>query len=75
MSGGEVVEDLREDLLLRGGEIEWQCFEKLREHPALSRNGRGRAGGLPGALASEHALHFEEFFAGEMDAGGFEFVP
>ena len=35
MSGGEVVEDLREDLLLRGGEIEGQCFEKLREHRAL----------------------------------------
>ena len=30
---------------------------------------------MPGALAGEHALHFEEFLAGEMDAGGFEFVP
>ena len=75
MSGGEVVEDLREDLLLRGGEIEGQCFEKLREHRTLPRNGRGRAGGLPGALAGEHALHFEEFFAGEVRAGGFEGFP
>jgi hypothetical protein len=30
---------------------------------------------LPGALAGKDTLHFEEFFAGEVRAGGFEFFP
>jgi hypothetical protein len=75
MTTGEVVEDVRQDALLRVGEIKGEGFEEFYKERALSRNHGGASGGLPGALLCEDTLHFEEFFAGEMRAGGFEFFP
>jgi hypothetical protein len=75
VTGGEVVEDVGKDALLRGGEIEGDGFEESREERTLARNDGAGSGGLPRALAGEDALHFEEFLPGEVGAGGFEFFP
>ena len=74
MPGREVVEDVGEHALLCGGEFERQGFEKPGEEFALPWDHGGAAAGLTRALAGEHALHFEEFFAGEVGAGRLEFV-
>lgn len=73
--GGEVVEDAGEDVFLRGGEIEGEGFEEFGEEGALARDDGSLSADLPCTLAGKNALHFEEFLAGEVGAGGFEFLP
>ena len=74
MSGREVVKDVGEHALLRGGEVEGQGFEESGEEFALPRDHGSAATGLARALPGEHALHFEEFFAGEVGASRLKFV-
>ena len=69
----KVVEDLTEHALLRRGQGEGHAFDEFGEQLPFAFDDRSRTGVLTRALAREHALHFEKFFAGEGGARFFEF--